>query len=243
MIERCFACPIVPLRRTTSLHQRLYCVTFCATNSHPTYAYVANDPINLLDPSGLAWYEYFDWVDPVGNFFMGAADTVTMGATGWIRDKAGLSDQVNPCSSAYRYGSHAALVAEFALGAAALMKGAAKFAARRAARGGVNLASPQRTRHILYGDATGGGHKFGLSRLFNGKSKFPATWSDSRIMNAVSEVAASPTSTWVQQTGRAGASLTRRGVPVKFKVEGVYDGVKIRAIVQGDDIITAFPIK
>ena len=68
------------------------------------YAYVANDPINLLDPSGLAWYEYFDWVDTVGNFFVGAVDTVTMGATGWIRDKAGLSDQVNPCSGAYRYG-------------------------------------------------------------------------------------------------------------------------------------------
>ncbi|MCG8417974.1 MAG: Hint domain-containing protein [Proteobacteria bacterium] len=97
---------------------------------------MANDPINLLDPSGLAWYEYFDWVDPVGNFFMGAADTVTMGATGWIRDKAGLSDQVNPCSGAYRYGGHAATVAEFAfgVGAAALAKGLGRFAARRMAK-------------------------------------------------------------------------------------------------------------
>ena len=96
---------------------------------------MANDPINLLDPSGLAWYEYFDWVDPVGNFFVGAVDTVTMGATGWLRDKAGLSDQINPCSGGYRYGGHAATVAEFAFGAAALAKGVAKFAARRAARG------------------------------------------------------------------------------------------------------------
>ncbi|MCG8425714.1 MAG: Hint domain-containing protein, partial [Proteobacteria bacterium] len=77
---------------------------------------------------------YFDWVDPVGNFFMGAADTVTMGATGWIRDKAGLSDQVNPCSSAYRYGGHAATGAEFAFGATALAKGLGRFAARRMAK-------------------------------------------------------------------------------------------------------------
>ncbi|MCG8420224.1 MAG: hypothetical protein MJE77_20015 [Proteobacteria bacterium] len=44
-------------------------------------------------------------------------------------------------------------MAEFAFGAAALAKGVAKFAARRAASAGVNLASPTRTRHILYGDA------------------------------------------------------------------------------------------
>tara|TARA_R110002095_G_C4129780_1_gene227383 strand:- start:286 stop:639 length:354 start_codon:yes stop_codon:yes gene_type:complete len=112
------------------------------------------------------------------------------------------------------------------------------------AKGGrVNLANSIRTRHILQGDATGGGHKFGLSRLFNGKSKFPATWSESRIMNAVSEVATSPGSTWVQQTGRAGAELTRRGVPVKWKIDGIFGGVDIRVIVQGSDIVTAFPIR
>ena len=93
------------------------------------------------------------------------------------------------------------------------------------------------------GDATGGGHKFGLTRLFNGKSKFPATWGKDRIMNGVSEVATNPANKWVQQTGRPGSLFTKAGDPVKFKVEGIFDGVNMRVIIQGDDIITAFPIK
>ncbi|MCG8417288.1 MAG: hypothetical protein MJE77_05005, partial [Proteobacteria bacterium] len=98
------------------------------------YAYVANDPVNLLDPSGLAWYEYFDWVDPVGNFVMGAVDTATGGATAWFRTKVGLGDQASPCSGAYRYGGYGAQAAELAFGGAALVKGLARFAARRAAK-------------------------------------------------------------------------------------------------------------
>jgi len=106
-----------------------------------------------------------------------------------------------------------------------------------------NVVSPERAKHILTGDATGGGHKFGLSRLFNGKSKFPATWSDDKILNAVSEVATSPNSKWIQQTGKPGSLFTKAGDLVKFKVEGTFNGTNIRAIVQGDEIITAFPIK
>jgi hypothetical protein len=26
---------------------------------------VASDPINLIDPPGLAWYDHFDWLEPV----------------------------------------------------------------------------------------------------------------------------------------------------------------------------------
>jgi len=47
----------------------------------------------------------------------------------------------------------------------------------------------------------------------------------------------------IQQTGRAGEQLTRSGQHIKYAVEGVYNGTKMRVIVQGNDIITAFPIE
>ncbi|WP_281756369.1 RHS repeat-associated core domain-containing protein [Neptunitalea chrysea] len=111
----------------------------------------------------------------------------------------------------------------------------------------VNLASSSRTAHIISGDATGGGHAwFGSTKSFmNGlkvkKSMFPATWSNSKIMNGVSEVVTS--NPWVQQTGRAGAMFTRSGQPVRFVTEGFYNGTKIRVINTHSEIITAFPIR
>ncbi len=118
-----------------------------------------------------------------------------------------------------------------------------------AARGSnyVNLASKSRTAHIIAGDATGGGHAwFGSAKSFmNGltgkKSMFPATWSNSKIMNGVSEVVTS--NPWIQQTGRAGAMFTRSGQPVRFVTEGYYNGLKIRVINTHSEIITAFPIR
>ena len=78
--------------------------------------------------------------------------------------------------------------------------------------------------------------------MFNGKSKFPMHWGKGRIMNAVSEVATNPANKWQNQTGAPGSAFQRNGLPSKFKVEGVFDGLKIRVIVQGDEIITAFPV-
>ena len=109
-------------------------------------------------------------------------------------------------------------------------------------KGKINLAGPRQSKHILYGDATGGGHKFGVKRFLNGKSKFPTYWSKKKIMQVVSEVVTDPKSKWIQQTGKPGSFFTKAGEHVKFKVEGVFENIKIRVIVQGEDIITAFPI-
>jgi hypothetical protein len=111
----------------------------------------------------------------------------------------------------------------------------------------INLANAQRTTHILAGDATGGGHAwFGSLKSFtNGlsgkKSMFPSNWSNAKIMNAISEVAVN--NTWMQQTGKAGSLLTKSGQPVRFVIEGTYQGTKIRVVSTNNEIITAFPIK
>ncbi|CAA7193825.1 EndoU domain-containing protein [Chryseobacterium potabilaquae] len=69
---------------------------------------------------------------------------------------------------------------------------------------------------------------------------FPANWSNSKIMHAVSDVAVN--NQWVQQTGRIGSMFTRSEQPVRFVVEGSYQGTKIRVITTHTEIITAFPI-
>jgi RHS repeat-associated protein len=99
----------------------------------------------------------------------------------------------------------------------------------------VNLASESRTEHILSGHMPPGEP---------GNSLFPSDWSAAKIMNGVSEVATDPANGWVQQTGRLGAEFTRAGDPVRFSVEGVYDGLKMRVIVEpgGEGIITGFPV-
>lgn len=111
----------------------------------------------------------------------------------------------------------------------------------------INLASSGRTAHIITGDATGGGHAwFGSLKSFtNGlkgiKSMFPASWNNAKIMHAVSDVAVN--NQWIQQTGRIGSMFTRSGQPVRFVVEGTYQGTRIRVITTHTDIITAFTIK
>ncbi len=99
----------------------------------------------------------------------------------------------------------------------------------------VDLASASRRSHIL------DGHRYGGEA---GNTWFPKGWSDDKIMQSVSDIATDPSLTWVQQTGRAGAAYTRGGAPVRYTVEGVRDGVKIRVVLEpgGEGIITGFPI-
>lgn len=61
----------------------------------------------------------------------------------------------------------------------------------------VDLASAARRNHILYGDATGGGHLWPGSA---GKTPFPKDWSADRVMHETSDVAKDPGS--IFRTGR-----------------------------------------
>ena len=91
--------------------------------------------------------------------------------------------------------------------------------------------SRERQRHILDGDATGGGH--GPGRGIPGKSEFPSRWSDRQVINYISDIIKDPRSRWTQQPGK----------PVRWRIEGTRNGVDIRVIVepQGEGVITAFP--
>jgi RHS repeat-associated protein len=106
---------------------------------------------------------------------------------------------------------------------------------------GGDLISPQKQGHILGGDATGGGHRPGAGKP--GKSEFPQGWTDDDILNAIADVATDPNATWTQQEGSPGSRYTKKGLPVRWKVQGTRNGVDITVIVQpdGKGIITGFP--
>ena len=76
--------------------------------------------------------------------------------------------------------------------------------------------------HILYGDATGGGHPW---PGHPGKTPFPRDWSAEQILQAISEVASDPTS--VRSEGRFG----------RLVIIGLRGGIKIRVIVDPDGTV------
>ena len=96
------------------------------------YGYVLNDPTDLWDSSGLAWYD----LDHVSNFSAGAADVLTFGlADKARRGYAGMLDfdendqdsMVNKCSDSYKDGRIAGTVLSAVQGAGRLAyAGAAK---------------------------------------------------------------------------------------------------------------------
>ncbi len=79
--------------------------------------------------------------------------------------------------------------------------------------------TPDRLEHILDGDATGGGHRSGTGKP--GKTEFPATWSDDKIIENILSTARSPDSAALQDNGR-------------WKVEGVRDEVTLDVIITQD---------
>lgn len=53
--------------------------------------------------------------------------------------------------------------------------------------------SPERLRHILDGDPTGGGHRHGTGKP--GKTEFPASWDDGKVTDVLVDVARRPDQT------------------------------------------------
>jgi hypothetical protein len=89
--------------------------------------------------------------------------------------------------------------------------------------------SPQRRTHILYGDATGGGHLHGTGKPC--KSEFPKHWTEQTVIKEVELIAANDNLNWEQQ--RNGYYVTTQQVgTVRIKV------VKGR---DGQSVITAYP--
>jgi RHS repeat-associated protein len=100
--------------------------------------------------------------------------------------------------------------------------------------GPVDLASPARRRHILYGDASGGGHRPGLG--LPGKTEFPKGWSDDKIMHEISDVATDPAVPWVKQKGKIKK-------PPRYSAEGDREGVRVKVVLEpeGEGIVTGHP--
>jgi hypothetical protein len=87
---------------------------------------------------------------------------------------------------------------------------------------------PGARTHILDGDGTGGGHRFGTGR---GKTEFPQGWSDDDIIEAIEDVANDPGS--VRSAGRYG----------REKVIGIRRGMLIVVIVEPATgrVVTGYP--
>ena len=83
--------------------------------------------------------------------------------------------------------------------------------------------------HILYGDRSGGGHKFGIGKPC--KSEFPQEWDEQEIIQAVEHIAANDNIDWHKQ--KNGYFITNQK----------YEKLQIRVVMSADktEVITAYP--
>jgi hypothetical protein len=89
--------------------------------------------------------------------------------------------------------------------------------------------TPERTTHILDGDKTGGGHRHGVGKP--GKTEFPASWTDERVIASILDVARKPDNPPTHQDRNDTWLCT-----------GTRDSVKVWAVVEpSGDIVTGWP--
>lgn len=92
------------------------------------------------------------------------------------------------------------------------------------------ILSEKRVAHILYGDMTGGGHRYGAGKPC--KSEFPQSWNDEKIIDVTRKIAANDNLSWERQGNGY------------YVVENFVDSVKVR-VVKGPKkqrVITAYPV-
>lgn len=84
--------------------------------------------------------------------------------------------------------------------------------------------------HILYGDATGGGHIYGTKRPC--KSMFPKEWGADKVISAVKQIAANDNLNWRQR---------KNG---RYIAEDKIDDVNVRVVMGSErkKVITAYPL-
>jgi hypothetical protein len=84
-------------------------------------------------------------------------------------------------------------------------------------------------RHILDGDKTGGGHRHGVGKP--GKTEFPASWTDERVITSILDVARRPDNPPTHQDRND-----------TWLCSGTRDAVKVWAVVEpSGDIVTGWP--
>ena len=90
--------------------------------------------------------------------------------------------------------------------------------------------SDVRKQHLLYGNATGGGHLHGVGHAC--ESEFPADWTADMVVANVMEAAANDNLNWQQQQNG------------NFVAETMEAGVQIRVVLDNtrSEIITAYPV-
>jgi RHS repeat-associated protein len=81
------------------------------------YQYAKSNPMTYIDPYGL-----WAWGDPLPqsavDFSAGFGDTLSLGATDWLRDQVGTNGAVDKCSGAYSAGEWSGIGFDIALGGA-----------------------------------------------------------------------------------------------------------------------------
>ncbi len=89
--------------------------------------------------------------------------------------------------------------------------------------------TPERSTHILDGDKTGGGHRHGVGKP--GKTEFPASWDDERVIANVVDVACRPDK-----------APTHQDWNDTWLCTGTRDAVKVWVVVERNgDILTSWP--